>query len=71
MALDGNLLGNTVAGARQRTIAPTVSTLSLNFEAQAPVTFLSVFPTDLSIIFQEDSSLPTAAPFALNVQDSP
>ncbi len=73
MALDGRLLGNTIAGPQQRTAPPTPSALSLVFQAQdpTPTAFLPFSPTPPLVIFQSSSGLAAAAPFALDSAGNP
>ncbi|MEI6083057.1 MAG: filamentous hemagglutinin N-terminal domain-containing protein, partial [Verrucomicrobiota bacterium] len=67
MALDGHLVGNTVAGPRQQQQLPSPSRLSLVFQAQDISTpaFLAFSPTPPSIVFQASSDLQPADPFVL------
>lgn len=74
MALDGNLVGQTTAGPRQRTLTPTLSTLAINFQMQD----LSVFPTNAvfsptppQVTFSSDKNLAPAAAFALDATGAP
>ncbi len=76
MALDGDLVGNTIAGPRQRITTPVSSTLSLAFQAQKPDpasdnTFVSYSPTPPNIVFQSAGSLPPAEPFAVDNSGKP
>jgi filamentous hemagglutinin family protein len=73
MALDGNLVGNTVSGPRQQQQGPNPSSLSLLFQAQDMSTpsFLPFSPTPPSITFQTTSDLSPAAPFALDSSGNP
>ena len=73
MALDGNLVGNTVSGPRQQQQAPNPSSLSLAFQAQDISTpaFLPFSPTPPSILFQASSDLLPATPFALDGSGNP
>jgi len=72
-ALDGNLLGNTVSGPRQRAIAPALSVLSLVFQAQDPVppAFVTTSPTPPDIIFESGVTLAAADPFAVDGLGNP
>jgi filamentous hemagglutinin len=56
MALDGTLRGATVEGLRQRAVAPALSTLALNFQAQdaSNVLFPNISPTPPNITFQPE-----------------
>ena len=67
MALDGNLYGNTVTGARQHTNAPASGALVLAFQNQYRVgaTVYAGSPTPPSVIFQSDSNLLAADAFSL------
>lgn len=64
MALDGELLGATVTGPRQRVVAsaPKLAALSLSFEKQdaAVANYRSYSPTPPSIVFTE-GALPSVA----------
>jgi len=73
MALDGTLLGNTVAGPRQRTIAPTPSTLSLTFQNQdvTPPLYSFVSPTPPDIVFGSNTNPAPADAFALTSSGNP
>ena len=73
MALDGNLVGNTVSGPRQQQLAPSPSSLALTFQAQDISTpaFLPFSPTPPAILFQTSSELQPAAPFALDSSGNP
>ncbi len=67
MALDGQLLGTTVVGPRQRTTPPTLSTLSLAFESRLatnPTLFISNAPP--AIAFSNTNTQKPADPFALD-----
>src|SRR5947207_33212 len=53
MALDGLFLGTTVVGPRQRTVSPTLSTLSLAFESRLPTApYPLIAPKPPAISFQ-------------------
>jgi len=71
MALDGNLLGNTVAGPRQRTVAPDASTLSLAFLSQDASTLNVYSPTPPAILFQPGAAQTPADAFALDDSGNP
>ncbi len=73
MALDGNLVGNTVSGPRQQQQAPNPSSLSLIFQAQDinSSSFFPFSPTPPSIVFQASSDLQRADPFALDSLGNP
>ncbi len=69
MALDGALLGQTVAGPRQRASAPGLAALSLVFQGQyqaAAATFPAFSPTPPLVTFQASAGQPPAAAFALD-----
>ncbi len=74
MALDGKLLGRTIAGPRQRQIAPLPSALTLAFQAQdlsiSPA-YPLFSPTPPSIVFQGNTSQPAAGAFALDAAGEP
>ncbi|MGC3989375.1 MAG: filamentous hemagglutinin N-terminal domain-containing protein [Chthoniobacteraceae bacterium] len=74
VALDGTLVGQTVAGSHQRTVLPTQSVLDLVFQAQQFTTAYNVLPTSPTppdIIFQQDSTLSSVAAFALDSSGDP
>jgi len=73
MALDGNLLGQTIAGPRQRSLAPAPSSLSIAFQAQDTTIKSYPFfsPTPPQVVFQDHSDLLPAAAFALDDTGSP
>ncbi len=73
VALDGTMLGTTVAGPRQRSILPTASRLSLSFKAQDATTtdFRYHSPTPPSITFDPTRRLRAADAFALDSNDAP
>lgn len=73
MALDGSLVGSTVSGPRQQQQAPTPSSLLLAFQAQDinSSEFLPLSPTPPTILFESESDLPPAAPFALDGTGNP
>jgi filamentous hemagglutinin family protein len=73
MALDGSLLGTTVAGPRQRSVIPKSSSLSLLFRAQDASTqdFRYFSPTPANITFDGEAKLKAADPFALDSSDAP
>ncbi|MHA3772468.1 filamentous hemagglutinin family protein [Verrucomicrobiota bacterium sgz303538] len=73
MALDGQLLGHTVSGPRQRTIGPTPSSLSLAFKAQeaTPPQYPYFSPTPPDIIFSSGTTQAAVAPFALDESGNP
>ena len=82
VALDGELLGRTVAGPRQRTAAaaPKLSALALSFEKQDPDqlnpftgnanTFFTYSPTPPAITFGE-GTLPAVGDFKLTASGDP
>lgn len=73
VALDGNLLGQTVQGPRQTIVLPQSAYLNLSFLAQTVVggQALSFSPTPPSIVFQENKTLAAADPFALDSTGAP
>jgi len=84
VALDGQILGNTVAGPRQQTInqltvnsleatsMPTAGAFELQFQQEeANSTFGEISPTPPSVIFASNDSLPAAAPFAVDSSGNP
>ena len=74
MVLDGNLLGSTITGPRQRAVPPVASMLSLAFQAQDPTiarTFPLYSPTPPAIVFQPNTSLLSADPFAIDAAGNP
>ena len=72
MALDGQLLGNTITGPRQRTTPPTLSLLSLAFQSRLTTTpYPFVAPAPPTITFQTTSTLAPADPFALDSNGLP
>jgi filamentous hemagglutinin len=84
VALDGQFLGDTAAGARQRSIntstpnslmagsMPAPSTFSLAFEEeQANASFHDYSPTPPTVTFAADSTLPVAAPFTVDGSGDP
>lgn len=73
MALDGQLLGATIAGPRQQFVPPTPSSLSLLFQAQTPLiqgNFYPISPTPPNIVFGS-GTLEAADPFALGSSGIP
>ncbi len=77
MALDGDLVGQTISGPRQRTAtaAPKLSSLGLTFEKQDPAqisvadgfnTFNAYSPTPPSITFGTNTTLPSVGAFAVD-----
>ena len=74
MALDGNLVGNTVSGPRQQQQAPNPSSLSLLFQAQ-DISTSSVLPiladTARDSIPDKLPILTPADPFALDSWEIP
>jgi len=73
MALDGNLYGNTVAGPRQRSVTPDLSSLTLSFQAQdvSSASYVAYSPTPPEIVFEEGISLAVANPFSLDASGNP
>ena len=75
MALDGGLSGATVAGPRQREVAPTVSTLSLVFQSQdlsLPQNLYPAYsPTPPAITFQTSTTATPVGAFSANVTTLP
>lgn len=73
MALDGNLVGQTTMGPRQRTLTPTLSTLSVNFQKQDTSVFpYGVFsPTPPQVTFGPDRNLAPVAAFAMDATGTP
>ncbi len=67
VALDGTLLGATVAGPRQRTAVPPASSLSLAVQAQDPALAQNFFPlyspTPPAITFRSGTTLPAVGAF--------
>ena len=73
MALDGQLLGNTITGPRQQFTPPTPSALSLAFQQQAllpSLVFPPISPTPPDVIFGT-GTLAAAEPFALDSNGVP
>jgi filamentous hemagglutinin family protein len=84
VALDGQLLGNTVAGPRQQAInsatpnsldatsMPSASSLQIAFEAQeANATFDDYSPTPPTVTFTTADNLPAASPFSVDSNGDP
>jgi filamentous hemagglutinin family protein len=71
MAIDGALLGQTVAGPRQRAVQPTPGALSMAFLAQEGVNFQFISPAHPTVTWQEGVTLPAAGPFSLDVDGHP
>ncbi len=73
MALDGLFLGTTIVGPRQRTFAPTLSTLSLAFESRlsSMSPYPLVAPKPPAISFQNGTTLVPADAFALDSDGQP
>ncbi len=73
MALDGTLLGATVSGPRQRTVAPTASALTLNFQGQdaTPPLYSVVSPTPPDIVFAAGTTQNPADPFTITPSGAP
>ena len=72
MALDGEFLGTTIVGPRQRTSAPTLSALSLAFESRLATTpYPFVSPKPPAISFQDGIVLAPADGFALDSNGLP
>jgi hypothetical protein len=71
MALDGDLQGLTLTGARQQSSAPAPSALALIFQAQDVATNAWYSPTPPTVIFESDRILPPVAPFALDANGAP
>ena len=74
VALDGNLVGNTVAGPRQRAIGPESSSLSLIFQAQntSSTSYIPYSPTPPDITFQPGViTVAAVAPFSLDSLGNP
>ena len=70
MALDGTLLGQTVAGPRQRSDGPDESSLTIAFQAQKPLAqnqFASYSPTPPVVTFGPTLSQVAAPQFSLSV----
>ena len=69
MALDGEMHGNTVTGARQRSSMPLASTLNLNFSSQRFVLGQQLpqayYPTPPNITFQSGGGQRPAEPFKI------
>src|SRR5262249_492150 len=72
MALDGQVLGATIAGPRHQFVPPTASSLWLLFKGQAGLipNFYPVSPTPPNIIFGSGTLAP-ADPFALDDSGTP
>jgi filamentous hemagglutinin family protein len=77
VALDGQLVGVTVDGPRQRSVLstpntlatssfPTPSALSLAFEQEQLSSLIETSPTPPQVIFSQDTSLPAVGAFAVN-----
>ncbi len=76
MALDGNLLGNTVAGSHQLSVQPVPGALSLSFQNQsladlADYFFPTVDPTPPEIIIGGGITLPPVGPFGFDSSGNP
>ncbi len=76
MALDGTLLGTTVAGPKQRqpqTTVPFFSSLSLIFKTQdsSNANGANLSPTPPNIIFDDSTALPAAYAFKLDSSGAP
>jgi filamentous hemagglutinin len=72
MALDGELLGQTFSGPRQRAVPAAASTLSLAFLAQELAQpFPNISPTPPTIVFSGSSNARPAEPFALDAAGNP
>lgn len=73
MVLDGNLNGQTVTGPRQQSTPPIPSALNLTWQKQqATSPFFQTFsPTPPDVIFSSATTLPAAAPFALDADGHP
>lgn len=73
MALDGNLVGRTVEGTRQREEGVGLSSLRLAFTAQdvAYPTFPTFAPTPPQITFRSGFDANAAAPFSVDVSGDP
>ncbi len=77
MALDGTLLGKTVAGPRQRSVAPLSSTLSLAFHGQEAKlrpndnNYLANSATPPNIVFQAGVSVPPVGAFTVDSSGKP
>jgi filamentous hemagglutinin family protein len=82
MALDGKLVGRTVAGPRQlrdssgKTDLPSASKLALNFQKQDPephggLLYPAISPTPPRIVFSNDPEQKAAAAFALDALGNP
>jgi filamentous hemagglutinin family protein len=66
--LNGDLLGNTVNGSRQRQVTAPSSSLSLAFQSQnlSNTQYLNYSPTPPSILIEPNVASPDANPFTLN-----
>ena len=73
VALDGNLVGKTITGPRQRSEPPTLSSLSIAFQAQDTtiVTLPYFSPTPPSIVFQNNIRLAAVQPFSTDNNGEP
>lgn len=70
MALDGELLGHTISGPRQRTLQTmaTPGALAITFEAADPKfsQYFAYSPTPPAIVFGNTDALPKVAAFSVN-----
>ena len=74
MALDGSMYGLTVMGIEQRSTLPSISTLSLSFQAQADNSSLSyplTYPTQPTVYLRSGVVQSVVAPFAVSAADVP
>src|SRR6185295_7192126 len=76
MAIDGELLGSTVRGPRQRSAPPELSSLLFSFKAERlePLltdSFLTISPAPPTITFLPETLLPEVTPFAVDEAGEP
>jgi len=79
MALDGDLVGRTIPGPRQRRRSvtesdmPSTSSLSLTFRSQEATgpSYFAISPTPPTVVFQWDNNQTPADPFALDALGQP
>lgn len=78
MALDGQLLGRTVQGPRERSAPPRGGSLSIDFSAEAEISFaggapqfVQTAPTSPQVLFRREARQSSAAPFELTLAGEP
>jgi len=84
VALDGQMIGQTVDGPRQRSVLSTVnslaasslpgaSTLSIAFQQQEniPLTVIELSPTPPHVVFSNEDDLPSVAAFSVDSSGNP